>query len=118
MNTYHIIVACTFFIFLPLTVFIGKIMYKRAIGNNWKNPEQYLSFGQILMIIPAQSVTRLISKATPDTFFLHGVDDYHSFGGFVAMLAVFLIVYVIMIIPAKLLAKKYPIARIEPSIKK
>lgn len=118
MNTFDIIVASSYIIFLPLSLFIGKIMYKRAIANNWKNPEQYLSFGQALMIIPAQAVIRLISKATPDTFFLHGFVEDNSFGGFITMLAVFLIVYVIMVIPAKLLTKKYPIARIEPSIKK
>lgn len=117
MNTFDIFVACTYFIFLPLSVLISKIMYKRAISNKWKKPEDYKAFGSVLMIIPAQAVTRLISRATPDTFFLHGVNEYNSFGGFIAMLSVFLIIYVAMIIPAKLLAKKYPIATIESSIK-
>jgi hypothetical protein len=118
MNTFDIFVSCTYFILLPLSTLISKNMYKRAISYKWKKPEDYKTFGSFLMVIPAQAVTRLISKATPDTFFLHGIDEYNSFGGFIAMLSVFLVIYVIMIVPTKLLSKRYPIPTIESSTDK
>ncbi len=88
-------------------------MYKRAVVRKWKKPDEYKTFGSFLMVIPAQSVTRLISTLTPDTFFLHGISDNDTISGHLIEILVFLVVFIIMMIPTKLLARKYPVATIE-----
>lgn len=90
-----------------LSPIVSKRMHESAVRKGWKKPEEYKTFGNILIIIPAQGVCRLLTDHTPDSFYLHGLSTRDSWDKWVFSMLLFLGVYLCMLLFAVYIQKRF-----------
>lgn len=103
----EVIYVLLFIPFLWLSPWVSKKMYAAALKRNWKNPDDYKTIGNMLFIIPAQGVCRLLTDHTPDSFFLHGLSNHDSWVNWVLSIILFVVVFVIMMLSLRYIQKLF-----------
>jgi hypothetical protein len=103
----EIIYTLLYIPFLWLSPIVDKRMHEAAVRRGWKKPEEYNTFGNILFIIPAQGVTKLLTDHTDKSFFLYGLADISSLSGFFLNVALGVSVFLVLLLFARYIQKHF-----------